>query len=202
MNDLIFYPVAMLAALAIIASAALPGRDRLSCGSSVSGAGTNYFQVSVTGDGLCRIEAAGQSDIQLVQGNDELESVVISAGAGQLGDRPERNPHFRLAADLEQFYAGSRIRVTVEARPARPQGAMSFEVNYSAGNEGNSGWRTFDLQNGYQSFSFEWDVPLRETQTTAVDYLSIRPVVPEKTRGVEIRAVRLERVGQGNRPGS
>ena len=93
----------MLAALAIIASAALPGKDRLSCGSSISGAGTNYQQVAVTGDNLCRIEAAGQSQIELVQGINEIESVVILAGAGQLGDRPERNPHFRIAADLEQF---------------------------------------------------------------------------------------------------
>ena len=92
--------------------------------------------------------------------------------------------------------------MTIEARPSRPQGATSFEANYSAGNEGNSGWQTFDLQSGYQAFSFEWDVPLRETQTNALDYLSIRPVVPEKTRGVEIRAIRIERIGQRNPPAS
>ena len=38
-------------------------QERLDCG-SVSGAGTNYQTVSVGGDNLCRMQAAGQSAIE------------------------------------------------------------------------------------------------------------------------------------------
>lgn len=193
MSDLLFYPVALLAALAIIAGAALPGRDRLAC-SSVSGAGTNYTDIMVSGDDLCRMVAAGQSDIDRVLTGESISSLVVSAGAGMLSDRPERNPHFRLAADLEQQFAGRRIRVSVEAKPTQPRGAHSFEMNYSAGQEGNSGWQLFDLQPDYRTYSFIWDVPARQGTEQAIDYLSIRPIVPEGTRGVEIRSVRFERL--------
>lgn len=194
MNDIVFYPVALLAALAIIAAAALPGRDRLDCG-SVSGAGTDYQTIRVTGDNLCRFEAAGQSDIEFVRQDDTIQTLIISAASGMLSDRPERNPHFRLAADLETRFAGSEIRITVEARPARDSGASSFEMNYSAGNEGNSDWRMFDLGHDFQIYSFTWGVPLRTGDDQAIDYLAIRPIVPEKTRAVEIRSVVFEVLG-------
>lgn len=194
MKDYIFYPLALIVALGIIAAAALPQRDRLDCG-SVSGAGTNYQTVPVNGDNLCRMQAAGQSALKRVTSDDGvISSLIIDAGAGLLGDRPDRNPHFRLAADLEQQFAGFLIRVTVEAKPASEQGALAFEANYSAGQEGNSGWRKFDLKPEYDTYSFEWDVPTRRIADQAVDYLAIRPVVPEKHRAVEIRSIKFERL--------
>ena len=193
MSDIVFYPVALIAALAIIAAAALPGRYRLQCG-SVSGAGTDYRTITVSGDDLCRMVAAGQSDIERVMEGDEITAVVITAAAGQLGDRAERNPHFRLAADLENAFAGFRVRVTVEARHADVRSASSFEVNYSAGNEGNSGWQQFNLRPEFRDYSFEWDVPSRGGNEHAVDYVAIRPIIPDRTRSFEIRSIRLERL--------
>ena len=199
MKDIVFFPLIVLVALAIIAAAALPGRDRLSCG-SVSGAGTNYKTVSVTGDDLCRMEAAGQANIDLNMDDNEVQSALIEVDAGRLGDRPERNPHFRLAADLEAQYAGFRMRITVEAKPGEDAGAEAFEVNYSAGQEGNSGWRRFNLKPEYDSYSFEWDVPQRMIEDQAVDYLAIRPVVPDKSRTVLVRSVIFERLGRTKAP--
>ena len=85
---------------------------------------------------------------------------------------------------------------TIEAKPADAQGALAFEANYSAGQEGNSGWRKFNLKPGYDSYSFEWDVPVRRIADQAVDYLAIRPVVPEKHRAVEIRSIKFERLAR------
>ena len=196
MKDYLFFTLALVVALAIIAAAAIPMQERLDCG-SVSGAGTNYQTVSVGGENLCRMQAAGQSQLKRVTNEDgDITSLVIDAGAGLLGDRPDRNPHFRLAADLEQQFAGFRIRTTIEAKPADAQGALAFEANYSAGQEGNSGWRKFNLKPGYDSYSFEWDVPVRRIADQAVDYLAIRPVVPEKHRAVEIRSIKFERLAR------
>lgn len=198
MNDILFFPVALIAALAIIASAALPGRDRLGC-SSVSGAGTNYQQVSVSGDDLCRMQAAGQADVELLKTGDVINAVRISAGAGMLGDKPERNPHFRLAHDLEVQFAGHQIRVTIEAKPSDDVSATAFEANYSAGQEGDSGWHTFRMTPDYRPYTFIWNVPTRVTTGEAVDYLAIRPIVPDKVRAVDIRSVTFERLNR-NRP--
>lgn len=195
MSDIIFYPVALIAALAIIAAAALPGRDRLACG-SVSGAGTNYQSIGVSGDDLCRFEASGEVDIDLIKSGEQITHVMVTANSGTLGDRPDRNPHFRLAADLERFFAGHEIRVTIEARPSSESGATAFEANYSAGFEGNSGWRLFDLSRDYEPYTFTWDVPQRAAEEIAVDYLAIRPVIPEKSRSIDIRSVKFERLGR------
>lgn len=199
MNDIVFYPLAALIALGIIAAAALPGKDRLGC-SSVSGAGTNYNTVRVEGNDLCRMKAAGQSDIERILVGDEISSIWISAGAGLLGDRPDRNPHFRLARDLEFQFSDRRIKVTIVAKPASDHGALAFEANYSAGPEGNSGWHTFKLVPEYRAYSFTYDVPLHTTAGETVDYLAIRPVVPQKTRAVDIKSVTFERLKKTKKP--
>ncbi|MAK60013.1 MAG: hypothetical protein CMK09_03445 [Ponticaulis sp.] len=191
MSDIIFYPVALIAALAIVAAAALPGRDRLAC-SSVSGAGTDYRTIQVSGDDLCRFEASGEAEIELVRSGEQITHLTITASSGSLGDRPDRNPHFRLAADLERVFAGHEVRVTIEARPSLDAGASAFEANYSAGFEGNSGWSLFELRADYAPYSFTWDVPQRTAEEIAVDYLAIRPVIPEKTRSVDVRSVKFE----------
>lgn len=193
MNDLIFFPLALVMALAIIASAALPGKDRLACG-SVSGAGTNYQTILVEGNDLCRMNASGQSELQRQEADGKITAISIAAGAGLLGDRPDRNPHFRLAADLETQFAGHQIKVTIVARPSDERGASVFQANYSAGQEGNSGWKTFRMMPDYKEYSFLWDVPLRGAGETAVDYLAIRPVVPSKVRSIDVKSVRFDRI--------
>jgi hypothetical protein len=193
MNDLLFFPLALAMALAIIASAALPGRDRLECG-SVSGAGTNYSSVIVAGNDLCRMNAAGQATLDLLKTDDTITAIRISSGAGLLGDRPDRNPHLRLAADLETQFAGYEVRVTITAKPSGDGGATAFQANYSVGPAGSSGWQTFRMVPDYQDYSFTWQLPRRTQGENAVDYLAIRPVVPEKVRSVEISSVRFDRL--------
>lgn len=199
MSDFVFYPLALLVALAIVASAALPGRDRLACG-SVSGAGTNYNLIEINGDDLCRFEAAGQSQIDFSKSGEAISFLTVSAAAGKLGDRPDRNPHFRLAADIELQFAGHEVQVTIEARPSQDVGATSFEANYSAGIEGNSDWQKFDLRPEFASYTFNWIVPVRTGEEQAVDYLAIRPVVPDKIRSIDVRSVKLERLGKIGTP--
>ncbi len=194
MKDYLFFPLAAIIAAGLIAFAALPGRDRQACG-SVSGAGTSYAIIELTAADMCRLEAAGQARLNLLGLEGAPTAMRISAGAGMLGDRPDRNPHFRLAADLEQAFSGFRVRTTIEARPADEGGALALEANYSEGAKGNSGWQRFDLKPGWNTYSFEWDVPARtRTEDQGVDYLALRPYVPEKTRAVDVRAVTFERV--------
>ena len=54
-------------------------------------------------------------------------------------------------------------------------------------------WQVFDLERGFQDFSFDYDVPLIEGDQ-GVDYFGIRPVVPEKSRALIVEEVKFERL--------
>ncbi|MEM8618013.1 MAG: hypothetical protein AAGF20_13905, partial [Pseudomonadota bacterium] len=66
-----------------------------------------------------------------------------------------------------------------------------------------SGWQTFDLKPGWQTYDFTFNVPEKLLEDSAAfDYLSIRPVVPEKTRALEVRSVEFRRYGRWNKEGA
>ena len=122
--------------------------------------------------------------------------------AGKVGKRKpvnaaERNAHFRLGPDLETVYSGHKVRVSLTVKPTDGAGAQAFEFNYSAGKAGNSGWIRFDLKLDWDTYTAEIDVPRRLLENSiSLDYLSVRPVVPEKTRGIELREIRFRRLGE------
>lgn len=192
MRDHIFFPLVLVLVLALVGLAIMPGIGRLPTG-AVAGDGFNYERVTITGTYLNKIIAGGDAATLLVrEGRDYF--LRIEAKAGALSDAPELGPHFRLAADLEKQFAGRRIRVSVRARPAEQRGAEAIMVNYSAGRVGESGWRTFDLQRDFSELSFEYEVP-PVVGEQGVDYLAIRPVVPDKSRAILVEQVTFERIG-------
>ena len=67
---------------------------------------------------------------------------------------------------------------------------------YSAGKVGNSGWHRFELEPDWKTYTFEYVVPEKLLENAvAYDYFSIRPVVPEKVRGIMIREIEFRRSG-------
>ncbi len=191
MNDRLFFALAFGVTLAMVGSSMVIGSRRPQCG-PVGGADgpADYSTATISGRDLCRMVAGGEAQLDLRD-----DSVLkITAIVGALGDNPQGNPHFTLAADLEVAYSGQNLTVTVTARSRDEGGA--FEANYSTGNAGNSGWRRFDLTPEWQAYTFEYRVPERLLQdAVAYDYLAIRPVVPFGSRSVEIKAVELRRNG-------
>lgn len=194
MKDRIFFPLALVLAVGMVALAILPGVGRLPTG-PVAGDGQHYAKVTISGKYLNKVIAGGDATTRLEDGPDGRKQLYIEAQAGVLNDAPELGPHFRLAADLELQFSGFRIRCTVRARPADDHGAMQMQTNYSAGRVGESGWQVFDLRPGFQDYSFEYDVPLIEGDQ-GVDYFAIRPVVPEKSRALIVEQVTFERLNR------
>jgi hypothetical protein len=193
MRDRLFFPLAGLLVILMVALALQPGVGRLPTG-SVAGDGLNYDRIEISGAYLNKVIAGGDARTRLQRTPERGYLLEISAEADALPDSPERGPHFRLAPDIEVQFSGRRIRVTVRARPSDDQGAMQMKVNYSAGRVGESGWKQFDLQPGFTDFSFEYDVPVAEGEQ-GVDYIAVRPVVPEKRRGILVESIVLERIG-------
>jgi hypothetical protein len=199
MPDKLFYPLMLLIAGAVVATALLPGMDRKPSGSvsfSAEEAQAGYQQLVIEGEELYKMVAGGEADIAFVEAPGGLQA-VITAGAGMLSDDPLRGPHYRLAADAENVFQNKRVRVTVRAKPGTVRGASQLRMNYSTGRQGESGWIVRDLKPDFTEVSFEFLVPAKDTDELTNDYLAIRPVVPDKTRELIIDRIVIERVTGG-----
>ena len=199
MSDRIFFPITFIVAILLVAAALAPVANRRPTGSvsfsaaEIQNAGR---ELVIEGEELYKFIAGGDADIAFVSDPGGQTVAVITAGAGMLADDPVKGPHFRLAADVENLFANQRIRVTVTAKPGTERGATAIAMNYSAGRLGESGWQTVNLTPDYSDTQFEYAVPPKETETeNGVDFFAIRPVVPDKTRSVIIRRVKIERLG-------
>ena len=192
-RDRFFFSAALALVAMMVFLAIRPGIGALPTG-PVTGDGANYDKITIEGDYLNKVFAGGNARTELTDGPDKKILLLISADAGALRDEPELGPHFRLAADIETQFSGMTIRVTVRARPTDDRGAMQLAVNYSAGRVGESGWKVFDLKPEFSDFTFEYDVP-RVEGDQAVDYIGIRPVVPDKSRALLVERISFERIG-------
>lgn len=197
MRDRFFFPAALVLVAIMVFLAIRPGIGALPTG-PVTGDGANYDRITIEGDYLHKVFAGGNARTELTNGPDGESLLLISADAGALRDEPELGPHFRLAADIETQFSGMTIRVTVRARPTDDRGAMQLAVNYSAGRVGESGWKVFDLKPEFSDFTFDYDVPRMEGDQ-AVDYIGIRPVVPDKARALLVERITFERIGSWTR---
>ena len=192
MRDRIFFPLAGLLVLLMVFLALQPGIGRLPTG-AVAGDGINYDRIVIDGDYLNKAVAGGDARVDLLRTPGGGFALQVVAAADALPDAPELGPHFRLAPDIEVQFAGRNIRVTARVRPADDRGATEVKLNYSAGRAGESGWRTFALQPGFSDVSFEYAVPPASGEQ-GVDYLAVRPVVPNKQRGIVLESITLERL--------
>ncbi|MAI90024.1 acyltransferase family protein [Ponticaulis sp.] len=84
------------------------------------------------------------------------------------------------------------IRISVEARSFADVGQM--HMVYSTNDNGNSGWKTLDLTNEWDSYSFDYYVPAPDRGS--VDVLGLLPDLTPGSAPVEIRSVIVS--GQSN----
>jgi hypothetical protein len=199
MPDKLFYPLMLVIAGLVVASALLPAVDRKPSGSvsfSAEEAQAGYQKLVIEGEELYKMVAGGEAGIEFVEAPGGLQA-VITAGAGMLPDDPVRGPHYRLAADAENVFQDKRVRITVRAKPGNRRGASRLRMNYSTGRQGESGWIVRNLRPEFSEVSFEFRVPPKDTDELANDYLAIRPVVPDKDRQLVIDRIVIERVTAG-----
>ncbi|ABI75555.1 hypothetical protein HNE_0033 [Hyphomonas neptunium ATCC 15444] len=191
MRDKLFFPLAALLTVLMVFLAIQPGIGRLPTG-AVAGDGLNYNRIVIEGPYLNKVISGGDARAQLIR-EDGTYYLYIEAAFEALVPAPELGPHFRLAPDIEVQFAAQTVRVTASVRPADSRGAEQVEMNYSTGRAGDSGWQVRDLQPGFSEVSFEYDVPALESDQ-GVDYLGIRPVVPDKSRALIVERIVLERL--------
>lgn len=164
----------------------------------IGGANTDYRTIEVTGEQLSRMESGGEVVRLTRVGEGEDMTMQVLAEFGALSDDTLRGPHFKIDADLEANFAGHTIEITITARPTQERGAEAMLVNYSTGKDADSGWLRFDLETDYSEYRFTYDVPDTVTER-GLDYLGIKPEVPSKTRGIEIKNVTFNLLGRWTR---
>lgn len=193
MRDAIFYPVAILLAIGMVMISLAKGWTEPRCGPFGGANGPDdYSLIILTGGDLCRMEATFGYELSLAE-----DILTIKAEEAAAQSDAQNNAHFRLGPDLETAYAGHTLRVSFTVRPSSSFGAEAFEFNYSTGKPGDTGWTKIELQPEWDTYTAEIEVPRKLIENEiAFDYLAIRPVVPEKSRSIDLREIRFRRMGQ------
>ena len=193
LRDSVFYPVIALIVGAMVVSALYLGWRQPQCGPFGGADGPeDYSLIILSGQDLCRVQGAEGYDLEL-----EDNVLTIRADAEANFVDVQENAHFVLGPDLETVYTGYKVRVSLTVKPTSGAGATAFEFNYSAGKAGDTGWIRFDLKPDWDTYTAEIDVQRRLLESNvSFDYISVRPVVPEKIRGIELSEIRFRRLGQ------
>lgn len=99
-----------------------------------------------------------------------------------------------IGAGLSSRLAGRTIRVTLDARSARENGATSMRFAYQSG-VAISHWQTANLAADFTELGLVWRVPTLRTSPSG-DFIIIEPGIPGSGTGVEIRSVKIDLVDQ------
>ncbi|MEM0984994.1 MAG: hypothetical protein AAGJ32_01995 [Pseudomonadota bacterium] len=190
MRDLYFYPIAAMLAGALVFVAMSPAFGALPSGPVSVGNG-EYSTVTVSGLQINRMQPGGDASLALID-TGATSAIEIGVDVDTLSEDPVFGPHFPLAADLEVQFSGYELDITVRAKPGPTRGATQFRVNYSTGRGEESGWQVFDLKPDYDDYTFTYNVPVR-TGEQGLDYLAIRPIVPDKSRTLLVEKVTFTR---------
>jgi hypothetical protein len=114
------------------------------------------------------------------------ENARISTSASSAGAK------VIIGAGLSSRLAGKTVRVTIDARSARENGATSMRFAYQSG-VAISHWQTANLSSEFTELGLVWRVPTLRTNPIG-DFIIIEPGIPGSGTGVEIRSVRIDLV--------
>lgn len=193
MKDTLFYPLIAVIVTSMVVAALYLGWQKPQCGPFGGAQGPEDYSLIILQErDLCRMEAYLGYELDL---QDDILTIRAEADAND--EDVQKNAHFRLGPDLETVFAGHKVRISLTVKPTNGAGAEAFEFNYSTGKAGDTGWIRFDLKPDWETYTAEVDIPRKLLESVAaLDYISVRPVVPEKTRGIELREIRFRCLGQ------
>lgn len=104
---------------------------------------------------------------QQISGTAQLTS---STSVGSAGGKTS-GAAIKVNTECEGEVSGQTILVSFSARS---NDSVSMKVSYSTNDVGNSGWKSFDLNDQFKTYSFEYDVPARSTP--GADFIGFLPL--------------------------
>jgi len=183
-RDRIFYPLAILGIMAIIALAlSFGGGDDftdeqiLADGWSLSGPDLNALTISPGSNGSFVNEEGGF--MQLSQFTPDGQGPASIGVFATLGPSHER------------AFAGRLLRLTFRARAGRINPLKSFDVGYFPMEGPPSAWTTFELGPDWQDYSVDYTPPIIDAVPN-VDLIALFPGRKGESETIDLAAIKVE----------
>lgn len=185
MKDWLFYPLAVMAIIAMIAFAYTRGRH------AAVPTGSTFI---VEGQNLNTLYAA-QGVSFSIAGDAENPNAyaVLSAHVSRANAPPSAGVFVTLPPAYKEMYAGQALRISITARKGRGSKLESFDVGYLTTDAGASGWQTFEVTNDFEDFEFAF-TPGKPGAPGGSDYVGIWPDVDGESRTLDVKEIRVEPV--------
>jgi hypothetical protein len=186
MHDLHFFGAAALLSLVIIGSAmAFDPRSGETSPLSV-GSGLRNF-IEVEGADLNRFRQSRRDTVTLIRKNETNTYLrVTSRRNNDLPTTAKDVAYIPISTDLQVAFAERNLKITVSARSATSNGSTAMRLQYSAGADGNSDWRSFMLTPEWEEYSFYYTPPPSKDDL-GLDFFAVWADPDGLGRGVEIR---------------
>lgn len=96
-----------------------------------------------------------------------------------------------IPSQYTQLFQEKTIRLTVKARAGRTDPLKTFDAGYFSLTAGSTNWKTFDLTDEFQKYSFEF-MPLKAAPSGEVDYFGIWPGVEGKQKTMDVETMHIQ----------
>lgn len=191
MRDLHFFGGAVLLSVVMIGGAmAYDPRTRASAPLSV-GVGQRNF-ISVTGQDLNRFRQTRRDTVTLIRKNEKVSYVRMTSRRNtDLPTVAKDVAYLPLSTDLQMAFAEKNLKVTISARSAHENGSPAMRLQFSAGSEGNSDWRSFLLTPEWETYTFYYTPPASQGDL-GLDFLAVWADPDGLGRGVEVQNVTFD----------
>ena len=188
MRDLYFFGGAVLLSAALIGGAmAFDPRTEASSPLSV-GIGQRDL-VAVTGKDLNRFRQTRRDTVTLIRKSETQTFLrVTSRRNSDLPTAAKDVAYLPISTDLQLAFAERNLKVTIVARSAPSNGSPAMRIQFSAGSEGNSDWRSFLLTPEWENYTFYYKPPPSKGDL-GLDFLAIWADPDGLGRGIEVSKV-------------
>jgi len=90
-----------------------------------------------------------------------------------------------------QVFQGKAIRMTIIAKAGRRNPLESFDAGYFSLTAGATNWKTFELTDEFQAFTFDFS-PLSAEKTEDIDYFGIWPGIEGKQKTMDVESFQIK----------
>lgn len=188
MRDWLFFcGAAILSAAMINGAMAYDPRTHAARPLSV-GEGPRDF-VKVIGLDLNRFRETRRDTVTLIRKNEQVSYLRLTSRRNtDLPTVAKDVAHLPISTDLQLAFAQKNLKVTVTARSAPENGSPAMRLQFSAGSEGSSEWKSFLLTPEWQDYVFYYKPPAASGDL-GLDYLAVWADPDGLGRGVEVKQI-------------
>lgn len=183
MKDWFFYPLVTLIVAGMITYA-------LSFGGPVSIDADDGFVIEK--DGLTTLTNSPGTNLSIASEADNPNAYAVFAAQTARDLAPPSAGIFAtLSPQYEKAFAGQNIRISISARKGRSDPLDEFDIGYFTFGAGDSGWKTFPLEQDFKTYSFTFKPNLPQGDP-ASDFVGVWPDVQGRNRTMDVEWIKVE----------